>query len=130
MLVCQQIIYVAVDLHHRNGGIVNVLDLAYPLVLKLLLQLSVDLREHGLRVVLLSLALVRRCDNHEVDVRPGQAELGGMRPIYPHLTVWQGLLDHGGYVLNQILLQGLHLSENVLNGISELEHLYVQPSDW
>ncbi len=78
MLVCQQIIYVAVDLHHRHRGIVNVLYLAYPLVLKLLLQLSVDLREHGLRVVLLSLALARRCDNHEVDVRPGQAELGGM----------------------------------------------------
>ena len=44
MLVCQQVINVAVDLHHRHGGIVDVLDLAYPLVLKLLLQLAVDLR--------------------------------------------------------------------------------------
>ena len=33
MLVCQQIIYVAVDLHHRHRGIVHVLDLAYPLIL-------------------------------------------------------------------------------------------------
>lgn len=37
MLVCQQVIDVAVDLHHRHGGIINVLNLAYPLVLKLLL---------------------------------------------------------------------------------------------
>lgn len=78
MLVCQQVINVAVDLHHRHGGIVDVLDLAYPLVLKLLLQLAVDLGQHRLRVVLLSLALARRGDNHEVDVRPWQAELGGM----------------------------------------------------
>ena len=78
MLVRQQVIYVAVDLHHRHGGVVDVLDLAYPLVLKLLLQLSVDLGEHGLRVVLLSLALACWGDNHEVDVRPGQAEFGSM----------------------------------------------------
>jgi hypothetical protein len=78
MLVCQQVIDVAVDLHHRHGCVVDVLNLAYPLVLKLLLQLSVDLREHGFRVVLLSLALACRGYNHEVDVRPGQAELGGM----------------------------------------------------
>lgn len=75
---------------------------------------------------MLSLALACRGDNHEVDVRPGQAELGGMRAIDLHLTVWQGLLDHGGYILNQVLLQGLHLSEYVLDGISELEHLDVQ----
>ena len=33
MLVCQQIIYVAVDLNHRHRGVVHVLHLAYPLVL-------------------------------------------------------------------------------------------------
>lgn len=49
-----------------------------------------------------------------------------MRAIDLHLAVWQGLLDHGGYVLNQVLLQGLHLSEYVLDGISELEDLDVQ----
>ena len=67
-----------------------------------------------------------RCDNYEVDVRPGQTQLCSMRSIHFDLAVRYSPLYYGGDVFNQLLLKWLHLCEYVLDSVSELQYLNVE----
>ena len=63
---------------------------------------------------------IPRCNDHQVNIWAGQTKFGRMRAIYSDFAIRESFFNDCGDILNEILLEGLHLCQDFFHWVPEL----------